>query len=166
MLSDATSGLKTAAGFTRSCMVIVAAPPVVRFTTQALRCLMIFRNGSKAAGDWSGRPSRGSRAWRCTIAAPASAAPIAASAISCGVIGRCGDIEGVWIEPVTAQLMMTLLDVAIVNSSWEHFQVVCRRRVSGFAPSGEAPAFFGRGQNFVRFLLGHGRLVLAIAIIG
>ena len=29
------------------------------------------------------------------------------SAISLGVTGRCGDIEGVWIEPVTAQLMMT-----------------------------------------------------------
>src|SRR5215207_1156317 len=42
------------------------------------------------------------------IAAPASAAPIAASAISSGVIGRCGDIVGVWIAPVTAQVMMTL----------------------------------------------------------
>ena len=42
------------------------------------------------------------------MAAPASAAPIAASAISCAVIGRCGDIDGVWIEPVTAQVMMTL----------------------------------------------------------
>ena len=40
--------------------------------------------------------------------APASAAPTAASAISRGVIGRCGDIDGVWIEPVTAQVMMTL----------------------------------------------------------
>ena len=35
------------------------------------------------------------RAWRCTIAAPASAAPMAASAISCPVTGRCGDMEGV-----------------------------------------------------------------------
>src|SRR5262245_32228635 len=94
-------------------MVIVAAPPVVMFTTQALRCLMIFRKGSKAAGVWSGRPSRGSRACRCTIAAPASAAPMAASAISCGVIGRCGDIDGVWIDPVTAQVMMTLRLVAM-----------------------------------------------------
>ena len=56
----------------------------------------------------SGRPSTGSRACRWTIAAPASAAPIAASAISFGVIGRCGDIDGVWIEPVTAQVTMTL----------------------------------------------------------
>ena len=42
------------------------------------------------------------------MAAPASAAPTAASAISRGVIGRCGDIDGVWIEPVTAHVMMTL----------------------------------------------------------
>jgi hypothetical protein len=32
---------------------------------------------------------------------------MAASAISSGVIGRCGDIVGVWIEPVTAQVMTT-----------------------------------------------------------
>ena len=56
----------------------------------------------------AGRPA-GSRACRCTIAAPASAAPIAASAISSAVTGRCGDIDGVWIAPVTAQVMMTLL---------------------------------------------------------
>ena len=63
------------------------------------------RNGAKASGVWSGWPVCGSRACRCTIAAPASAAPIAASAISSGVTGRCGDIDGVWIAPVTAQVM-------------------------------------------------------------
>ena len=41
------------------------------------------------------------------IAAPASQALMAASAISSGVTGRCGDMEGVWMEPVTAQVMMT-----------------------------------------------------------
>jgi hypothetical protein len=41
--------------------------------------------------------------------APASAAAIAASAISSGVTGRCGDIDGVWIEPVAAQVMMVML---------------------------------------------------------
>jgi hypothetical protein len=29
------------------------------------------------------------------------------------VIGRKGDIEGVWIEPVIAQVMITLLGVAM-----------------------------------------------------
>ena len=47
------------------------------------------------------------------MAAPASAAPMAASAISLAVIGKCGDIDGVWIEPVTAQVMMTLRPLAM-----------------------------------------------------
>src|SRR5712675_2384486 len=69
---------------------------------------MIFRNGAKASGLWSGWPVFGLRACRCTIAAPASAASTAASAISCGVTGSAFDIDGVWIAPVTAQVMMTL----------------------------------------------------------
>ena len=60
------------------------------------------------SGSGVGRRSRGSRACRWRIAAPASAAPIASSAICSGVIGRYGDIVGVWIEPVTAQVMMTV----------------------------------------------------------
>src|ERR1700682_2512596 len=108
MLSDATSGLKCAHGFTRSSTVIVGAPPVVMFTTTSHARLIFFRNGAKASGRWSGRPSRGSRACRCTIAAPASQAPIAASAISSAVMGKYGDIDGVWIAPVTAQVMTTL----------------------------------------------------------
>ena len=31
------------------------------------------------------------------------------AAICAGVMGRYGDIVGVWIDPVTAQVMMTLL---------------------------------------------------------
>jgi hypothetical protein len=42
------------------------------------------------------------------MAAPASAAPMAASAISAAVTGKYGDIDGVWMEPVTAQVMMIL----------------------------------------------------------
>ena len=108
MLSEATSGLKVAAGSSRSSTVIHGAPPVVRFTTQSVRCLITGRKRPKASGVWSGLPVSGLRACRCTIAAPASAAPMAASAISSGVIGRCGDIDGVWMAPVTAQVMMTL----------------------------------------------------------
>src|SRR5579859_3077553 len=97
-------------------MVMVAAPPVVIFTTQPERCLITLRKGAKASRLWSGRPSFGLRAWRCTIAAPASAAPTAASAISSAVIGRCGDMVGVWIEPVTAQVMMTLRAAMVERS--------------------------------------------------
>src|SRR5271169_4882776 len=87
---------------------MVGAPPVVRLITAFERCLIILRNGAKASGLWSGCPVFGLRACRCTIAAPASAASTAASAISCGVTGSALDIEGVWIAPVTAQVMMTL----------------------------------------------------------
>ena len=117
MLSDAISGLKVAAGATRCSTVMPMPPPVVMLTTQLERCLITLRNGANASGDWSGRPSLGLRACRCTMAAPASAAPMAASAISLAVIGRCGDIEGVWIEPVTAQVMMTLRALAMGVSS-------------------------------------------------
>ena len=34
-----------------------------------------------------------------------------ALAISSGVHGRYGDIDGVWTEPVTAQVMMTFFDL-------------------------------------------------------
>src|SRR5690348_1520550 len=108
MLRLATSGLSVAAGIARSSTRMVGAPPEVRLITTLARCLMRGTNFMNASGDWSGRPVSGLRACRCTIAAPASAAPIADSAIWSGVIGRCGDMLGVWIEPVIAQVMMTL----------------------------------------------------------
>src|SRR5690606_25325816 len=49
------------------------------------------------------------------IDAPASAAPTAASTISLGVTGRYGLMVGVWIEPVTAQVMMTFLSPDIAS---------------------------------------------------
>jgi hypothetical protein len=42
------------------------------------------------------------------IAAPASDAAMDSRAISSGVIGRYGVMVGVWTEPVTAQVMITL----------------------------------------------------------
>src|ERR1700741_1200909 len=81
---------------------------------------MTRRNGSKASGDWSGRPSAGLRACRCTIAAPAAAAPSADSAISADVTGKCGDIEGGWIDPVTAQEMITLWGAMAAPSDCYH----------------------------------------------
>ena len=43
---------------------------------------------------------------------------MAASAISSGVTGRWGDIDGVWIAPVTAQVMMTLFWAAAMGVPW------------------------------------------------
>ena len=50
MLSEATSGLKCAAGRTRSSTVMVGAPPVVMLTTTPERCLITLRKGAKASG--------------------------------------------------------------------------------------------------------------------
>src|SRR5208283_223995 len=43
------------------------------------------------------------------MAAPARAAAMADSAISSGVTGRYGDMDGVWMAPVMAQLIMARL---------------------------------------------------------
>ena len=45
---------------------------------------------------------------RWMTAAPASAAATECAAICAGVIGKYGDIDGVCIPPVIAQVMMTL----------------------------------------------------------
>ena len=132
---------------------MVGAPPVVMFTTTLERCLMTLRNGAKASGVWSGRPSCGLRACRWTMAAPASAAPIAASAISCAVTGRCGDIDGVWIEPVTAQVMMTLL---LACGSWPRFTpsmfgpILSNHRAIPKALSHDGPGLSGTGANMAQ----------------
>src|SRR5579862_2825264 len=105
MLSEHISGDSCNAAEMRCSTVMVTAPPVVMFTTASVDCLMRGRNCMKTAGSGVGRPSFGSRACRCRIAAPAAAASIAWVAIWSGVIGSASDMVGVWIEPVIAQLM-------------------------------------------------------------
>src|SRR6478752_9917786 len=51
------------------------------------------------------------------MAAPASAAAMACSAIWSGVIGKASDMVGVWIAPVMAQVMMTLSNFAAMGVS-------------------------------------------------
>jgi hypothetical protein len=82
-------------------------PPVVMLITASQPALMRGRNSWNSAGDGDGRPSIGSRACRWTMAAPASAAPIASWAICAGVIGRYALIVGVWMAPVMAQVTIT-----------------------------------------------------------
>jgi hypothetical protein len=53
-----------------------------------------------------GLPVSGFRAWMWTMEAPAWAAWIAESAISCGVIGRLGLKEGTVDAPVIAAVMI------------------------------------------------------------
>src|SRR5690606_11010339 len=83
-------------------------PPVVMLITTSVCSRMRGTIMSKTAGSGVGRPSCGSRACRCTMAAPAFAASTAFCTIWSGVSGRYSDIEGVCTAPVTAQVMMTL----------------------------------------------------------
>src|SRR5262244_4483559 len=108
----------------RSSTVMVTAPPVVMFTTASVDCLMRGRNCMNTFGSGDGRPSFGSRACRCRIAAPACAASIDWVAIWSGVIGNASDMVGVWIEPVIAQVMTTLLaswgiDVSLLGGLYQ-----------------------------------------------
>src|SRR5205814_4824153 len=108
MFSERSSGRNRRPAAVRSSSDMPCPPPVVMLTTASQLDAISGRNRANTSGSGVGRPSAGSRACRCTIAAPACAAPIAPAAISSGVTGRCGDIVGVWIAPVTAQVMMTL----------------------------------------------------------
>src|ERR1022692_3958887 len=93
-------------------------PPVVMLITASVAAWMRGTNWSKTSGSGEGRPSLGSRACRCRIAAPALAASIACVAISSGVTGSASDMVGVWIEPVIAQVMITLLDFCAMGAGF------------------------------------------------
>src|SRR3546814_7187653 len=69
-------------------------PPVVMLTTALVEAFILARKGLKNSGSCVGLPSFGSRACKCKMAAPASAAAMAASAISSAVTGKCGDMLG------------------------------------------------------------------------
>src|SRR3954447_25488039 len=83
-------------------------PPLVIETTASVESLIPLRYSRKTAGSAVGRPSRASRAWRWMIAAPDSTASMDWLTTSSTVYGRLADIVGVWADPVTAQVMMTL----------------------------------------------------------
>src|SRR5262245_36262483 len=102
---------------------MVTLPPVVMLMTASQLCLMRGRNCWNTFGSGDGRPSFGSRACRCRMVAPALAASIDWVAIWSGVIGSASDMVGVWIEPVMAQVMTTLLaswgiDVSLFGRSY------------------------------------------------
>jgi hypothetical protein len=94
IFKDVISGLALRAPAHRSSKLIPCPPPVVIFTTASVDCFIRGRNSINVSGDGVGLPS-GLRACRCKIEAPASAAAIAPSAISLGVMGKNSDIVGV-----------------------------------------------------------------------
>src|ERR1700726_4109387 len=117
-------------------------------TTAPVDCLIRGRNCMNTSGSGVGRPSFGSRACRCRIAAPASAAAIASRAISSGVSGKCGLIVGVWIDPGTAQVMTTLPRSGIFflpPADGHDYPIMAE-----FAP--EVVRLFAEGSPYPRFL--------------
>src|SRR5689334_8655846 len=110
------SGLSSSTPSSRSCTDMPVPPPVEMLITTSLCCLMPDAYCAKSFGSADGRPSFGSRACRCRIAAPASAAATPCSTTSSTVYGRYGDMDGVWPEPVSAHVMMTFCCPVIVTS--------------------------------------------------
>ena len=139
MLSEHISGVACSGAASRWSTVMLRPPPVVMLITASVACLIRGRNCMNTAGSGVGRPSSGSRACRCRIAAPASAAPIAWLAMSSGVTGSAADMVGVWMPPVMAQLMMTFFDrsAAIFSFSLmgDVFALLRTRRGGGSAPA-------------------------------
>src|SRR5580700_7642887 len=156
MFIEHISGASVLAAEMRCSTVMVTAPPVVMFTTASVACLMRGRNCMKTDASDDGRPSFGSRACRCRMAAPAAAASMAWVAIWSGVIGSASDMVGVWIEPVIAQLMTIF---AMVRFSLSPFSAgaakfLYRRRCLGNAVSVSVD-MGGRRSGF--FLKSHGQ---------
>src|SRR3954453_17911039 len=85
------------------------APPVDPLIMTGQRFLVSSINFANVSFDHVGEPSS-LRAWMCTIAAPASYARFASSAISTGVYGIAGQCFFVVPAPVRAQDKITLSD--------------------------------------------------------
>src|SRR5579864_1640744 len=108
MLSAAISGRSSRMWAILSSAGIPTAP-VEKFTSTSVRARTSERILPNVSTLQSGPPS-GVRAWMCTIAAPASAARFASSAISRGVYGMAGHCSRVASTPVSAAVMTVLID--------------------------------------------------------
>src|SRR5262245_37957680 len=95
-------------------------------TIASVAALIGFRYSRNTFGSAVGRPSCGSRACRWMTEAPASTAAMESLTTSSTVNGRCGDMVGVWLEPVTAHVMMTLRVADMTGPSLASF-AYCER---------------------------------------
>src|SRR6516225_7532210 len=149
-LSVHSSGLSASTPSSRSCTVIPVPPPEEMLMTTSLRSLIPLAYLANTAGSAVGRPSRGSRACRCSTAAPASAAATPCSITWSSVYGRCGDIDGVCPEPVIAQVMMTFWETAIVAALRAGRSAACSRYERYVLIVIMLTADFGNGQRALR----------------
>ncbi len=92
----------------------MALPPVEILITASVACLICGRNAKKSFANGLGRRRAGYAREDAGSRHRARAASIADWAMASAVTGRWGDIDGVWIEPVGAQVMMTLGDLRMV----------------------------------------------------
>ena len=138
MLSEHSSGLsRSGAAQALVDASSSGAPPVVMLMTASVACLICGRNCGEHARDpaSAGRPSDRARAGERSRRPPRRRRS-RGSAISSGVIGRYGDIDGVWIAPVTAQVMMTLSGTL----PWGSLRCSVQPRRAAFRRPAAAPA--------------------------
>src|SRR5712692_6161894 len=107
MFRAAISGRRSRMCATRSSGGMPMAP-VEKLTITSVRARTSVKISSKVSSFQSAAPSD-MRAWMCTIAAPASAARPASSAISLGVYGMAGHCSRVASTPVSAAVITVLL---------------------------------------------------------
>ena len=109
MLSEHISGRRVEGAASRSSMVIRAEPPVVMLTI-ALVARPDARHELHEHGDDPASARRSSGRGHADAAPRRRPRPPRSPRLRSpsGVTGRCGDIDGVWIEPVIAQEMMIL----------------------------------------------------------
>src|SRR6056297_2645063 len=122
MLHEQSSGEAASGPESLSSMDMNVLPPVVMFSTASVRAAIPRRICSQMSRSAVGRSVCGSRACRCRTAAPASAAPTACSTIASGVTGRYGDMVGVCVPPVMAQVTIVMSSPRIATLLFGVFQ--------------------------------------------
>src|SRR5512138_3316346 len=140
MFSAAMCG-RSSRWLTRS--VIGPAPPVDQLISTGHRFLVSSMIAANVDFAHVGEPSS-LRAWMCTIAAPASYARFASSAISTGVYGIAGQCFFVVTAPVRAQDKITLS----ASDTPGHYPAL---NTNGYVTSTE-PALSGLGNRSLRTL--------------
>src|ERR671931_118155 len=155
MLSEATSGFSLSVGCSRSSIDMVGAPPVVKLITTSLSDLILRAKCRKSSGSCVGRPSFGSRACRCTIAAPERAA-----SIDYEFVARPAGVPADYDGPGLRFLAITAIDGARVEAAlWQPPNaktLVLMVHGSGETYHGNPNGFLGKG------LAERGYAVLAI----
>ena len=115
MLSEHSSGCAACAPSRRASSDIVALPPVEMLMTASVASLIRGRNAMKCSADGTGAAIDGIARMQMQDRRAGLGGFDAGLCDLSGVTGRYGDIDGVWIEPVGAQVIMTF---RVFSVSW------------------------------------------------